>query len=156
MVSSPALRPAQCSSEAPIQDDRRHWPLQYASYSWILGRVSFTCISQCTSYSLVSRGQPCGHRRVTFQQAFNLSPTCFAVSLLSPLTSCQVPAPRATFAEAPSFAVCSARVVPRDFVFHQHFSRGARHHLCGPLHSDLDVECSCHCHLSIFMKFSLS
>ena len=47
--------------------------LQYASHSWILGRMSFDCISQ-----------PCGPRQVNFQQAFNSSPTCFAVGLLSP------------------------------------------------------------------------
>ena len=56
-------------------------PLQYASHSWILGRVSSNCISQCTSDSLVSRSQSCGPRQVAFQQAFNSPPTCFAVSL---------------------------------------------------------------------------
>ena len=60
---------------------------------------------------------------------------------LSPLTICQVPAPRATFAEATLFQVCSARVGPRYFVFHQHFSRGARHHPRRPVRSDL-----IHCH----------
>ena len=39
------------------------------------------------------------------------------------------------------FEVCSAKVGPRYFVFHQHFSKGARHHLRGSLHSDLNVEC---------------
>ena len=70
-------------------------------------------------------------------QAFNSSPTCFPVSLLSPLSSSQVPAPKTTFAEAPSFEVCSTRY----FVFHQHFSRTARHQLRGPLHSKLNIGC---------------
>ena len=115
VVSSPAVCPAQLSSEAPTRDVRRHPP----SHSWIHGRVSFNCISQCTIYLFVRR------RRVTSQQAFDSSPTRFAVSLLSLLTSSQVLAPRATFAEAPSFEVCPPKIVPGFFVFHQHFSSGA-------------------------------
>ena len=39
------------SSEAPTRDGRRHGhSLQYASHSWILGRVSFNCIGQCTTF----------------------------------------------------------------------------------------------------------
>ena len=66
------------------------------------------------------------------ESPFNrLSIVLRAVSLLSALTSSQVPAPRATSAETPSFEVCSAKVGPRCFVFHHPFSTGARHHLCG-------------------------
>ena len=66
LVSSPALCPAQFSS-------------------WILGRVSFNCISQCATHSFVSRSQ---------HQDFKSPPTCFAVSLLSSLSSSQVSVPR--------------------------------------------------------------
>ena len=97
-------------------------PLQHASHSWILRRMSFNCISQCTTYSFVSRSQSCGPRRVTFQQAFNSTPTCFAVRLLSPLAGSQVPASRTTFTETPSFEVCSAKVGSPYLVFHQHLS----------------------------------
>ena len=92
----------------------------------------------------------CGpRRRVTFlfQQAFNSSPTCFAVSFLSPLTSAQVPAPRATFAEALSFEVCPPKVSPRHFAFHQHFLQESE---APPLQaSPFQLECrrQCHCHL---------
>ena len=111
--------------------------LQYAPHSWIRGRVSFNCISQCTIYPFVSRSQSCGPRRV----ALNSYPTCLAVSLLSLLTSSQVSPPRATFADAPSFEVCPAKVGPRNFVFHQHFSKGAR-----PLQaSPFRLECRMHC-----------
>ena len=65
LVSSPALCPAQFSS-------------------WILGRVSFNCISQCAIDSFVSRSQ----------QQDKSPPTCFAVSLLSSLSSSQVSVPR--------------------------------------------------------------
>ena len=92
--------------------------LKYASHSRILGRVSFNRISQSTIDSLVSRSQWCR----SFQQGC-VSPTCFAVSLLSPLASSQIPAPGTTFAGTPLFEVCSAKVDPRCFVFHQHFSR---------------------------------
>ena len=67
-------------------------------------------------------------------------PACFAVSLLSSLTSSSVPAPRTTFTETPVFEVCSAKMGPRHFVLHQHFSREAKHNLRGPLHSDLNIE----------------
>ena len=87
--------------------------LQFASRSWILGRVSFNCLGQCTVDSFVSRSQSCGPRSVAFQQAFNSPPTHFAVSLLSPLTSSQVPAPWTNFTETPLFEVCSAKVGPR-------------------------------------------
>ena len=55
-------------------------------------------------------------RCVAFQQAFNPPPASFAVSLLSPLTSSQVPAPRTSFTETPLFEVCSVKVSPRYFV----------------------------------------
>ena len=115
-------------------------PLQYASHSWILGCVPLDCVSQCAIDSFVSRSQSCGSRRVAFEQAFNSPPTSFAVSLLSPLTSSQVRAPRTTFTEAPSFEVCSAKVGPRHSVFHHHFSRGARHHL----RKRFGMQCHCH------------
>ena len=91
-------------------------PLQYVSHAWILGRVSFNCISQCTIDYFVSRCQPCGSRCVAFQQAFNPPPASFAVSLLSPLTISQVPAPRTSFTETPLFEVCTVKVSPRYFV----------------------------------------
>ena len=117
-------------------------PLQYAPHSWILDRVPRNCISQCTVDSFVSRSQSCGSRRVAFKQAFNSPPTCFAVSLLSPLTSSQVPAPSTTFTDTPLFEVHSANIGPCYFVLHRHLSRGARHISSGlPLHSDLHIEC---------------
>ena len=99
------------------------------------------CTGQCTIDSFVSRSQSCGPGRLAFQQAFNPPPACFAVTLLSPLTSSQVPAFRTTFTETPLSEVCSAKVGPRYFVLHQHVSRGPGHHLCGSLHSDLNVKC---------------
>ena len=121
VVSSPALCPGQFSYEAPIRHDRRHW----------LSSVCLTLLDPWSrvvqlhqpvhDLSFVSRSQPCGPCLVTFQQAFSSSPTCFAV--------------------APSFKVCPAKVGPRNFVFHQHLSGGAKHHLCKPLHSDLNVKC---------------
>ena len=91
-------------------------PHQCTSHSWILGRVSFNCISQRA-----------------IDQGFDAPLTCVAVSLLSPLASSQVPAPRTTFTEAPSFEVCSAKVGPCHFVLRQHFSRGVEDNLSGPL-----------------------
>ena len=111
-------------------------PLQYASHSWILGRVSFNCISQCTTDSFVSRSQACGPRRVAFQQAFHSPPTC-AVSILS-LTTSQVLAPRATFTETPSKSALRRLVLVTSFL-HQHFSRVSGHHR-GSVHSNLNVE----------------
>ena len=69
-------------------------PLQYASHSWILGRVSFNS-SQCEVDSFVSRNQSCGPCPLT----------CFAVSLLSSLSSPQVLARKTTFTEAPLIEV---------------------------------------------------
>ena len=90
----------------------------------------------------VSRSESCGPKRVTFQQAFNSSPAL-----------------KAAFAEVPSFEVCSAKEGPRYSVFHQH-------HLCGRLHSDLNVEClvtavrrpwnSSHSEKSVRLKILLS
>ena len=96
-------------------------PLQYASHSGSL--------VACRSTASASARLILSSAADTFQQAFNSSPTCFAVSLLSHMTSSQVQAPRTTFTEAPSFEVCSAKVGPRYFVSHQHFSKEARHHL---------------------------
>ena len=69
-------------------------PLQHASYSWILGRVSLNCIKQCTTKSFVSRSQSCGPRRVASQQDFNSPPTCFTASLLSSLPSLRYKHPK--------------------------------------------------------------
>ena len=78
--------------------------------------------------SLVAcRSTACGSSRVAFQQALNPPPACFSLSLLSLLTSSQVPAPTTTFAQASLFEVCSAKVGPCYFVFHQYFSWNARH-----------------------------
>ena len=104
--------------------------------------MSFNCFLQCTINSFISRSQSCGSNRVASQQGFDPRPTCFAVSLLSTLACSQVSASRTTSTETPLFEVCSAKVGPRYCVLHQHFSRGAKHRLRGPLHSDLNVECS--------------
>ena len=95
--------------------------LQYASRSWILGRVSSNCTSQRAIDPFISRGQSGGSGRVDSQH--DHPPTCFAVSMLSPLARSQVPAPRATFTGTPLLEVCSAKIGPRYFVLHQHFSR---------------------------------
>ena len=42
----------------------------------------------------------------------------------------------------PLIEVSSANVRPPNFVLHQNFARGTKHHLRGPLHSDLNVELS--------------
>ena len=115
--------------------------LQYPSHSWILGRVWLNCVSQCTIDPLVGRSQSRGPGRIPFQQAFNPPPACFAVTLLPSLASPQVSASRTTLTETPLFEVCSAKVGPCHFVLHQHLSRGPGHHLCGSLHSDLNVKC---------------
>ena len=86
---------------------------QYASSSWILGRASFNCISQPDE---------------SFQR------------LPSPPVSSQVPTPRTTFTETPLFEVCSAKVGPPYFAFHQ-LSKRTRHHFRGALHSNLNNEC---------------
>ena len=112
-------------------------PLQCASHSWILGRVSVNCISLCTIDSFVSRSQSCGSSRVAFQQAFNSPLACFAVSLLSPLTSSQVQAPRTTFTRTPLFEVCSAKVGPRYF-------QGSK--VPSPWASPFRLEIRMHCH----------
>ena len=70
----------------------------------------------------------------------NALPTRFAVSLLSSLSSSQVPASRTSFIVTPLIKVRSAKVRPRYFVRQQHDAWGTRHHLRGPLHSDLNVE----------------
>ena len=140
LVSSPALCPVQFFLKFRLGMTDNTDPLQYASHSWILGRVSFNNIGQCTilSSAAANRADPTGS---PFNGPSILPPTWFAVGLLSPLASSQAPAPRTTFAETPLFEVCSAKVGPRCFVFHQHFSKEARHRLCGPLHVDLNVEC---------------
>ena len=113
-VSDPALCPSQFSSEILTRDGKRH----------------FNCTGQRTIDSFVGRSQWCGPNWVALRQVFGPPPACFAVGVLSPLASPQVPPPRATSAGAPSFEVCSAKAGPRHFVLHQHFSQGARHHLC--------------------------
>ena len=134
-VWGPALRPSRFSSGILTRD-----PLQYASHSWILGRMPFNCVGQRTIDSFVGRSQSCGPNWIALQQAFSPPPT-FAVSLLSPLASSQVSASRATFTETPLFEVCSAKVGPCHFVLHQHLSWVSGYHLRGSLHSDLNVEC---------------
>ena len=74
-------------------------PFRCSPHSSILGRVPFNCISQCTIDSFVSSSQSCGSGRIAFQQAFNPPSACFAASLLSPVTSSQVPASRTTLTE---------------------------------------------------------
>ena len=76
----PALCPAQLSSEAPIQDDTRHW---LSSVCLSLLDPWSPVVETGTMFSFVSRSQSCGPRLVTFKQTFNSSPTCFVVSLLS-------------------------------------------------------------------------
>ena len=115
-------------------------PLQYASHSWIHGRMTFNCIGQCTTHSFISRNQSCGPRRVALQQSFNDPPTCSAVSLLSSLSSSQASASKTPFTETPLVEVCSAKVRPRYFALHQNFAWGTWHHLSGSLLSDLNVE----------------
>ena len=116
-------------------------PLQYPSHSWILGRVWLNCVSQCTIDPLVGRSQSRGPGRIPFQQAFNPPPACFTVTLLPSLASPQVSASRTTLTETPLFEFCSAKVGLCHVVLHQHVSRGPGHHLCGSLHSDLNVKC---------------
>ena len=113
-------------------------PLQYTPR--VFSSVPLNCVSQCTIPSFAGRSQSCGPNLIALQQALNSPPACFAVSLLSLLTSCQVPAPRTTFTETPLFEVCSAKVGSRHFGLHQHVSRGPGHDLRGSLHSDLNVE----------------
>ena len=84
-------------------------PLQCAPRSWILSRMPFNCISQCTIESFVSRSQSCGSRRVAFQHAFNSPPTCFAVSLMSPLKNSKVPVKRATETTIVQSLLCEDR-----------------------------------------------
>ena len=116
------------------------------SRSCILGRVALNCISKRAIDCLIRRGQSGVSTRVASQQGF-VPPTCFAVSLLLPLASSQVPAPRTTFTDTPLFEVCSAKVGPRYFASHQHFSRQARHHLSGASPFRLEYRTRCHCHL---------
>ena len=142
--SSPALCPSQFSCEAPIRDDRRHWLSSVGLSPWVPGRVSFNCISQRTIDSFVSRSQSCGPGRVAFQQTFISPPTCFAVSLLSSLTSSQVPAPRTTFPETPLFEV-SAKVHPRILALHQNFAQGdvAPSQRASPFRLEYQMHCHC-------------
>ena len=117
-------------------------PPQYASHSWILGHVSFNCIRQCTIDSFISQ------RPIQRIQASRLSTrlsilpaTCFALSLLSSLSSSS----RYWHPRHPSLTPqCSksdsAKVGSRYFVFHQHLSWGLGHHLSGSLRSDLNDE----------------
>ena len=118
-------------------------PLLRASHSWILGRASFNCVSQCAIDSFVSRSQSCGPRRAASQQGCQ----SVAMSLLSPLASSQVPAPRTDLAETPSFEVRSAKVVARYLVFRQHVSRGRRGTISARA-SPFQLECRMRCHCS--------
>ena len=73
----------------------------------------------------ISRSQSCRPRRVAFQREFAVVLVQFSDT---------------GFTETPLTEVCSAKVRPRYLVFHQHFSKGARHHPRGPLHSDMNVK----------------
>ena len=110
-MSSPALCPAQFAFEGSDSG----WQATLVLFSMPL-IPRFNCIGQCTIDSFVSRSQSCGPGRAVFQRCFNSPPTCFAVSLLSSLSSPQVLAPRTPFAEPPLIEVSSAKVRPRDFV----------------------------------------
>ena len=102
--------------------------------------LSFNCIGQRTIDSFVGHSQSFGPDWIALQQVFNPPPAFFTASLSSPLTSSQVSASKTTLTETPLLEVCSAKVGPRCFVLHQHFARGLGHHLCGSLHSDLNVD----------------
>ena len=117
--------------------------LQYASHSWILGRMSLDCISQCTIDSLIGCSQTCGSRRVGSQQGFDPPPTCFAVSLLSPWPILKYGHP--TFTETPLFEVCSAKVGPRYFDSIS-TSPGRRSTIsaASPFRSEHRMHCRCH------------
>ena len=134
------------SSEVLTRENGRRWPSSvYASHSWILSRMSFNCIGSCTIDPFVSRSQSCGSKRVTFQQAFNSPPTCFSVSLLPLLTSSQIPAPRTTFTETPLFEICSAKIGPRNCVFHQQFSMECEAPSPRASPFRLEYRMQCHC-----------
>ena len=93
---------------------------------------------------ILSSAAPSGAapRRVTFQQAF---------AFFSDMLRCELAVAPDQFSgtrhpgQPPlrphRLKSALRRVGPRYSVFHQHFSRGARYHLRGPLHSDLNVEC---------------
>ena len=121
--------------------DRQRKPFPVCSRSWILRPVSFNCISQRAIDPFISRGQS---GVFASQQGFAPLPTCFAVGLLSPVASFQVPAPKTTFTETPLFEDCSCMVGPRFFDHHQHFSRGSKAPSPRPL--TLEYRMHCHCH----------
>ena len=135
-MSSPVLRPVQFSSEILTRVTDDTGPLQYASHSWILGRVSFNCISQRTIDSFVGLSQSCGPNWIALQQVFNPPPARFAVSLLSPLTSSQVSASKTTFTETPLFAVCSPSAPLQG--------PGAQSPRVSPFRLESRMRCHCH------------
>ena len=98
-------------------------PLQNASHSWILGRVSFDCIGLCTIDSLISRSLSCGPRRVAFQHVVLVQFSGTGIQN----TPSQRPADRSL---RYVLLLCS----PSKLL------RVTRHHLSGSLHSDLNVQ----------------
>ena len=103
------------------------------------------CLSTASACARLILSSAAANRAAPVESPFNKPSILFrhaslCACLLSPVASSQIPAPGKTFAETPLLEVCPAKVGLRHFVFHQQIPWVSGHHLCGSLHSSLDVE----------------
>ena len=92
--------------------------------------MSFNCTGQCTIDSFVRADpdeSPFNKASILLRHA-SLWDWCCHYGTGTPFT------------ESPLIEICSAKVRPRYFALHQHFTWVSGHHLYGSLRSDLNVE----------------